>query len=991
MAKFKASARVIDMLGRQQIAGIPTAINELFKNAHDAYADHVEIDYFRSDGLLVIRDDGMGMTYEEFESRWLTLATDSKITSKQNTLPPHDPNKQKRPLLGEKGIGRLSLAVIGPQILVLTRAKRGKKLYDTVCAYIHWGVFELPGINLDDVEIPIKLFKDGELPTQNDINSMISDFITNLDEINKKFENERIIKIVNEVKSFKLNPVEFDGFLENSHYLSLTGDGFGTHFYILPATDLLADDIDIGTDDKASPLEKALLGFTNTMTPGHPKPVIKASFRDHLNDLTYNNLIKEENFFTPYEFNNADHHLIGVFDEYGQFNGKVRIYGEEINDYIIPWNDAKGKQTLCGKFDINIAIVQGESRSTTIPIDEYAEITRKMNCIGGLYIYKNGIRILPYGDTDFDWLDIEFRRTKSAGYYYYSHRRMFGVIEINTVNNFELMEKSGREGFRENFAYRQFKSILKNFLLHTVADFFREKGSYTELFTSIKDELQKQDDVRKKREKKIKTKRDNFKKELDSFFNKYDKTEIEKDGSDLIKKLQIDLSSIQNIHDKKEAAKQLLYLEKNAIRDLNSLMNSYRIVKPRIGLSKALMKDWTDYQNALLDIEIKSFNPIKNMIESEISNKVKNAKLEINKQVRFENALKELELEVKRSTNTESKETKNKLIEVSSEAKRAISQSVRNMSDTVSRVFSEFNRINFNTFENDQLIRKRLKLEEAILNTKNTEVAFLINLREQLESITLKEGVSSLDQIEALEQRIIYLEEQADFDLQLTQLGMAIEVVNHEFSSSVKSIRKNLTELKAWTDINEHMEPLYNSINSSFTHLDNYLNLFTPLHKRIYKDKIDITGAVIYKYLHDLFQARLDRHDIKLKYSESFLKFSILGFPSSFYPVFVNIIDNAIYWLKDRTGLKLIKLDILNDAFIISNNGPIILERDKQAIFELGYTKKPGGRGLGLHISKQVLQKIDYDLILLSNFKEYSVSFAIKPKDVNPEMENFDE
>ena len=62
MAQFKASARTLDMLGRQQIAGVPSAISELFKNAHDAYADHVEVDYFLSDGLFVLRDDGIGMT-----------------------------------------------------------------------------------------------------------------------------------------------------------------------------------------------------------------------------------------------------------------------------------------------------------------------------------------------------------------------------------------------------------------------------------------------------------------------------------------------------------------------------------------------------------------------------------------------------------------------------------------------------------------------------------------------------------------------------------------------------------------------------------------------------------------------------------------------------------------------------------------------------------------------------------------------------------------
>ena len=41
----KALARTLEMLGRQQIAGIPTAISELFKNANDAYADKVEVDY----------------------------------------------------------------------------------------------------------------------------------------------------------------------------------------------------------------------------------------------------------------------------------------------------------------------------------------------------------------------------------------------------------------------------------------------------------------------------------------------------------------------------------------------------------------------------------------------------------------------------------------------------------------------------------------------------------------------------------------------------------------------------------------------------------------------------------------------------------------------------------------------------------------------------------------------------------------------------------
>jgi len=94
-----------------------------------------------------------------------------------------------------------------------------------------------------------------------------------------------------------------------------------------------------------------------------------------------------------------------------------------------------------------------------------------MNRIGGLYIYRDGIRVLPYGNNDYDFLDMERNRTKSAAYYYFSYRRIFGVIELDRVQNGQLHEKAGREGFRENRAYRQFRDILKRFFIRmTLAD-----------------------------------------------------------------------------------------------------------------------------------------------------------------------------------------------------------------------------------------------------------------------------------------------------------------------------------------------------------------------------------------------------------------------------------------------------------------------------------------------------------------------------------------
>ena len=165
MAQFKTRARALDLLVRQQIAGIPTAINELIKNAHDAYADKFDIDFLRCNNLLVLRDDGLGMTKEEFETRWLTLGTESKLANKKSSLPPIDISKP-----------RLAIASIGSQVLIVSKAKLRSKEYDIVVAFINWEIFELPGINLEDIVIPVREYS--HMPNAADIDSIKNELYT---------------------------------------------------------------------------------------------------------------------------------------------------------------------------------------------------------------------------------------------------------------------------------------------------------------------------------------------------------------------------------------------------------------------------------------------------------------------------------------------------------------------------------------------------------------------------------------------------------------------------------------------------------------------------------------------------------------------------------------------------------------------------------------------------------------------------------------------
>ena len=426
MATFKARARTLDMLGRQQIAGIPTAISELFKNAHDAYASRVEIDYYRSDGLFVLRDDGMGMTREDFVSRWLTIGTESKFDPAQ--LPRPDPAVEARPMLGEKGIGRLAIATIGAQVLVLTRARTSDGLSDVTAAFLNWSIFERPGIDLDEIDVPLRSFPAGTLPLATEVAEMVEEFRETCAALALEGHEEYGVRLVDELSSFDVDPVEIDTYTPD---LSLR-DGSGTHFIIKPSSDLLPVDIDgdPGTDkttEKATPLRKALLGFSNTMVPDSTS-VICTAFRDHKTDDAAEDLIAAEDFFRPEEFENADHRIRGRFDEHGQFRGMVSIYGETVEDHVIPWSGARGRGTDCGPFNVDFAAFEGESRYSTIPYEDHAILGAKTEKLGGLYIYRNGIRVLPYGDTDYDWLDIEFRRTKGAAYYYFSERTCSGSV-----------------------------------------------------------------------------------------------------------------------------------------------------------------------------------------------------------------------------------------------------------------------------------------------------------------------------------------------------------------------------------------------------------------------------------------------------------------------------------------------------------------------------------------------------------------------------------
>ncbi len=409
MAKVRFAARAVDMLGRQQVAGIPTAIHELFKNAHDAYAHNVEVDYWRRDALLLLRDDGVGMTTRDFEDRWLSIATDSKAEGgTMAPLPSPVDGVRSRPVLGEKGIGRLSMATLGPLVLILTKALSEDQAI--TAALVHWRLFEVPGIWGDMVDIPIERHQGDRLPDAELMDRLKNVVLSNAEALGRISPSPVFEAVRADVRAFDIDIGSF--------YAAVGGQRLdlpqvsGTHFLIKPTDRIIERDIDDEDRDVASPLRRTLLGFANTMLPGLPPPSVATAFRDHRTDGTVDDIIGAESFFTPSEFDEADHRVVGSFDDYGRFRGSVGVFGTESQHYDVVWKEAAGQATLCGPFDLAFGYVMGNARDSRLDPEQHARMMAKLDKIGGIYLYRDGIRILPYGNSDYDFLHIEVRRNR---------------------------------------------------------------------------------------------------------------------------------------------------------------------------------------------------------------------------------------------------------------------------------------------------------------------------------------------------------------------------------------------------------------------------------------------------------------------------------------------------------------------------------------------------------------------------------------------------
>jgi signal transduction histidine kinase len=414
---FKPRARIIKIIGQELISSDVIALVELIKNSFDADSKCIELklnNIFSTDGEIIVKDDGSGMTYDKIINVWLEPATPDK-KSKTNIS---YSNCFERRLLGEKGIGRFAVHRLGNKIELITRASKDcigtLEDYETIVE-IDWNEFTEEKY-LD--EIPIKVVKNNSPSTF--INS--SGTLIRVSQINPwkniKAVRDAVIKIKSLESPIKAKQVKL-------HKTEEKKDP-GITLRITSDDELLNKDIN---------QVKSLADLLGTAF------------------YTFSAIVDENGkILYDYAFNRPDYQDIKR-EVISKSDDLIRKKTEWFEEHPInPTNSP-------GIFELNFSAWDLDTATLKVAgLADYYRNIIKPNA--GVRIYRDNFRVWPYGEPEDDWLNLDLKRLNAPSERSVSRNQVFGVVHISSIENPDLKDQSNREGLIFSQQYEQFYHLV---------------------------------------------------------------------------------------------------------------------------------------------------------------------------------------------------------------------------------------------------------------------------------------------------------------------------------------------------------------------------------------------------------------------------------------------------------------------------------------------------------------------------------------------------
>jgi len=620
-----------------------------------------------------------------------------------------------------------------------------------------------------------------------------------------------------------------------------------------------------------------------------------------------------------------EHQIEGCVGADGVFHGRVRAFGRKVTDEAVftPPDNLRisdRASSRVGPFEIFISSMEFVRENSSHSDSEHQRYKALADKYAGLLIFRDGLRVLPYGREDNDFLEIEFRRSLNAGRYFWNHRQMFGRIAATRDGNPNLRDKAGREGFIDNTAAKTFKELVINILNLSARRYF---GSSSEIRRPRIAEIRQSraatraaTDRRKlqARERKL------FQQELDF---------AERTVPELLEEIRGCSESIRIENDKdvtKNSARISGWrdaLSDAAIRDLpkglNRLGRRNDVVREQLVATEcALARFEQRFRDAVVHYAPKA-------PKETVAEHAREAVSAVRRQIEgFRSRIQSLQRD---QFSTVNELTERRVQGFRMEAEALVERHAADGIAFAEAVYALKELRGSWTSENRDMLGVYISALEAVREQIDLETLASVQVED------LREANAELDRLTAL-----------------AQLGIAVEIAAHDLSdfdamisSGMHALPEEVRDTKAVQDIRLGVDGLTDQ-----------LRFLSPL--RLSGDRIPrwIDGAEIERFMREFFATSLARSGIAFNATEAFRAMRVFERPARVFPVFMNIINNCIYWVATGTcDNRLVLLDMSGTDVVVADSGPGVASEDVSQVFTLFFTRKQrSGRGVGLYLAR---------------------------------------
>ncbi|EAL7987968.1 histidine kinase, partial [Campylobacter coli] len=402
---MRPEARLIKTIGEDLIKNPYAAVVELIKNSYDADSEIVIVSIELTNEYVYDKKQKFLKFTIEDDGEGMSLETIKNtwmVPATSYKVNKQYSSKKKRVVQGKKGIGRYASAILGDFLRITTTDLNGM----TSIIEIDWKQFD-DGKFLDEINIPYECNRTNlKSGTKIEIYSSIEVYY---DEIKQQYQDK-----------INWNKDQNKLLFKELRKLLVPTNKSNETFEIIFLNNGL-DKLDI--DDKNEKIEPfPLLDFYEYRIKGK----ISSNGKGLL-------------FYENKNFENSNEKIeLDLRNTCGNIEVDLMVF--DLDPDVI--------QNLVNK--------QKDKEEKQLGKSEFKALIKQYSGVG---IYRNLFRIRPYGDYDFDWLGLNARRVNSPTMSI-STNQIAGFVSIESENKSNLIEKSDREGLKENENYDNLKKIL---------------------------------------------------------------------------------------------------------------------------------------------------------------------------------------------------------------------------------------------------------------------------------------------------------------------------------------------------------------------------------------------------------------------------------------------------------------------------------------------------------------------------------------------------